>query len=483
MADEPPRIRVCGVPEHFNVPWRTLAEANPNIEWINAPGGTGAMMEGLRNGYGTASSYNTGLRLLCLIRLYACMSGPGSDFDIIIALTESLIAGIEKGGNNEKLLGCYVQSKLNWAVTVGADSAVTSYDDLKPAQKSTTFAISRHGSGSETMAFVMAGQLGWPKDPGINFQVCHTFDEMTRRVNLPQDDPEHCDAQVNGQTTVHCLRFFASAVARAVRRLLSKAFHRSLPERCGNGSPRSPRLWPASASTSSRSSLGLMRRSSPHGVGAVASPCCWTSALESSALESTAYPFFKCDAGRPCFSIAATTKTCADPAKREYLNELFKELETHCEQFKANKDGASIARKFERARMSMRFAPGMQCSHLSPLSCCLCGRTFCLSLIKELCVATGVMKDHGLNEEDARTWFYGGPGVGTSSGQQLLTTARAMLQSRDKHSANCVRLTQLVSSTQPGTKLASRRSRCVTNCARKPRLYRSYQALESIGMQ
>ena len=36
------------------------------------------------------------------------------DYDIIIALTESLLAGIEKDGG-AKLLGCYVQSKLNWA--------------------------------------------------------------------------------------------------------------------------------------------------------------------------------------------------------------------------------------------------------------------------------------------------------------------------------------------------------------------------------
>ena len=49
-AEDARKIRVCGVPEHFNVPWKTLCEANPNIEWIDAPGGTGAMLAGLRKG-------------------------------------------------------------------------------------------------------------------------------------------------------------------------------------------------------------------------------------------------------------------------------------------------------------------------------------------------------------------------------------------------------------------------------------------------
>ena len=137
----------------------------------------------------------------------------GRDFDIIIALTESLLAGIEKDGE-VKLLGCYVQSALNWAVTVGADSAIKSYADLAPQVRAggknlkgladpataPTFAISRHGSGSETMAYVMADKLGWPTDSSgnaaINFKVCGNFAEMTRCVNLPKGDPDHCDAQM-----------------------------------------------------------------------------------------------------------------------------------------------------------------------------------------------------------------------------------------------------------------------------------------------
>jgi len=49
-------IRIGGVPEHFNLPWRLAIEEGAfttlglNVEWIDFPGGTGAIMKALDAG-------------------------------------------------------------------------------------------------------------------------------------------------------------------------------------------------------------------------------------------------------------------------------------------------------------------------------------------------------------------------------------------------------------------------------------------------
>lgn len=48
------KIRVGGVPEHFNTPWHTaiaggrFEEVGLRVEWVEFPGGTGAMNSALR---------------------------------------------------------------------------------------------------------------------------------------------------------------------------------------------------------------------------------------------------------------------------------------------------------------------------------------------------------------------------------------------------------------------------------------------------
>ena len=50
------RLRVGGVPEHFNAPWHSAASkgaftaAGLQIDWVDFPGGTGAMNKALRQG-------------------------------------------------------------------------------------------------------------------------------------------------------------------------------------------------------------------------------------------------------------------------------------------------------------------------------------------------------------------------------------------------------------------------------------------------
>jgi len=126
-------IRVGGVPEHFNIPWEIaqskglFANNNLNIEFIKIPGGTGEMISSLK----------------------------ANNLDVVVAVTESLIAGIAKEkDSNIRLIGTYVESPLVWAINVSPNSADTikTLADLHGKR----IGISRYGSGSHTISYVMA---------------------------------------------------------------------------------------------------------------------------------------------------------------------------------------------------------------------------------------------------------------------------------------------------------------------------------------
>lgn len=129
------RLRVGGVPEHFNTPWHTAAAkglfeaAGLSVEWTDFPGGTGAMATALSDG----------------------------DLDVAIGLTEGLVAAIHRG-NPARLLGTYVSTPLLWGVHAHAsDPSLHSMADMC---ESTSYAISQMGSGSHLMACVDAHARG-----------------------------------------------------------------------------------------------------------------------------------------------------------------------------------------------------------------------------------------------------------------------------------------------------------------------------------
>jgi sulfonate transport system substrate-binding protein len=134
MMSDKITIRVMGVPEHFNLPWyqaiasgRFAAEGLA-LQWQDAPGGTGAMMQALQSG----------------------------DTDIVVALTEGVVANIAKG-TDAKIVQLFVSSPLSWGVHVAADSSYRQLEELSDSR----FAISRPASGSHLMAFVLGQQQGW----------------------------------------------------------------------------------------------------------------------------------------------------------------------------------------------------------------------------------------------------------------------------------------------------------------------------------
>ncbi len=138
------KVVVGGVPEHFNLPWHLAIEeglfkaAGIDLEWVDFPGGTGAMCQALRN----------------------------KEVDIAVLLTEGIVADIIKG-NPSKIISSYTDSPLTWGIFVSAASDYQKIDDLEGK----TYAISRFGSGSHMMAYVDAQMRGWSTED-LKFKVC-----------------------------------------------------------------------------------------------------------------------------------------------------------------------------------------------------------------------------------------------------------------------------------------------------------------------
>jgi ABC-type nitrate/sulfonate/bicarbonate transport system substrate-binding protein len=128
------RFKIGGVPEHFNLPWRLaieegkFKEAGVELHWSDMTGGTGQMIKGLQAG----------------------------TLDIAVLLTEGISRAILKG-LDAKIIAVYVQSPLCWGIHVPTNQSLHGLVDLDGA----TFAISREGSGSHLMSYVLAQREGW----------------------------------------------------------------------------------------------------------------------------------------------------------------------------------------------------------------------------------------------------------------------------------------------------------------------------------
>jgi hypothetical protein len=127
------KIRVGGVPEHFNLPWHLAIENNLfqsqgiEIEWVTFRGGTGSMTKALRD----------------------------NEIDVCILLTEGIISDIVKG-NKSKIIGKYLNTPLIWGIFTGVNNPINHYGEIYES----TYAISRFGSGSHLMPIVDANAKG-----------------------------------------------------------------------------------------------------------------------------------------------------------------------------------------------------------------------------------------------------------------------------------------------------------------------------------
>lgn len=132
-----PVLRVGGVPEHFNMPWhwaienQAFAREGIEVTWKDYPGGTGAMMQDLREG----------------------------TLDVAVALTEGVVAEIVNR-QSCRIVQYFVTSPLRWGIHVAATSPFQRVEELRDQ----VFAVSRLGSGSHLMAFVLGQQQDWATD-------------------------------------------------------------------------------------------------------------------------------------------------------------------------------------------------------------------------------------------------------------------------------------------------------------------------------
>lgn len=130
-------IKITGVPEHFNYPWKKLIQSQPylkqgvHLEWIEESRGSGQMNLALREG----------------------------ETDLAIVLTESFMKE-QEAGNPSKMIGFHVKSPLIWGIHIHGDSKVNQLSEIKNPK----FLVSRMGSGSHLMAFVLAKREGWKSE-------------------------------------------------------------------------------------------------------------------------------------------------------------------------------------------------------------------------------------------------------------------------------------------------------------------------------
>lgn len=141
-------IRVGGVPEHFNFPWRLALAAHAfddsgvTVEYSDYPGGTGAMADALNR----------------------------REIDAALMLTEGAVLDIVKGSGN-RLVKVYVESPLTWGIHVAGGSDIASIDAIEGRP----IAISRYGSGSHLIAIVDAFERGFPIET-LRFVVVDNLD-------------------------------------------------------------------------------------------------------------------------------------------------------------------------------------------------------------------------------------------------------------------------------------------------------------------
>ena len=154
------KITVTGVPEHFNFPWLQVVEKQPFLDegiqlvWKNEPKGSGAMNKSLRDG----------------------------ETDIAIVLTESFIKD-KTEGNPALMIGFHIESPLIWGIHGSARSEIDDISQLGHGD----FVISRYGSGSHLMAFLLAKREGWNLD-NIDFDISNTESDILGDGSLDYDD-------------------------------------------------------------------------------------------------------------------------------------------------------------------------------------------------------------------------------------------------------------------------------------------------------
>ncbi|KAJ3214665.1 hypothetical protein HDU67_001371 [Dinochytrium kinnereticum] len=164
-----PKLRVGCVPEHFSAPLYmgvksgVFEASGVDVEIVNCPGGTGEMIRLLASG----------------------------EIDVAAALTEGLIAPLARHLSTPstcqdpgyRLIGTFTSKPLTWSIAVKPNSLLSSRskgsmavldapeeteanDAALDALRGARIGVSRFGSGSHIIPFVLAHQRGWVAGEG-----------------------------------------------------------------------------------------------------------------------------------------------------------------------------------------------------------------------------------------------------------------------------------------------------------------------------
>jgi ABC-type nitrate/sulfonate/bicarbonate transport system substrate-binding protein len=142
--------------EHFSTPLQ-FAQKHYGLkaELLPFPSGTGHMIQSLQS----------------------------AEIDVGIGLTEAWVAGIAKNAAKPpyKIVGEYVKSPLCWAISTGSKRDINEVPQLKGGK----IGVSRIGSGSYVMSFVLADQRGWLQQgvQPFEFIPLQTFEKLRNGVN------------------------------------------------------------------------------------------------------------------------------------------------------------------------------------------------------------------------------------------------------------------------------------------------------------
>lgn len=149
-------IKIGYVPEHFSTPLffalkqGLYKQKGLNVEFLPYPSGSGHLIQSLKDG----------------------------TIDVSVGLTEAFVAGIGKGSDWYKIAGVYVKSPLCWAISSGSSrNDIKTVDDLQGKK----IGISRIGSGSYVMPFVLAQQKDWSEP--FDFKIHNDFKNLRDGVN------------------------------------------------------------------------------------------------------------------------------------------------------------------------------------------------------------------------------------------------------------------------------------------------------------
>lgn len=156
-------LRVAYIPEHFLTPLffaeqqKYYADAGIEVKFVPVIEGTGRLVRLLSEG----------------------------EVDIAIGLTEAFVADVAKGNEAYKIVGTYVESPLCWAVSTGysRDELSTTKDVIGKK-----IGVSRIGSGSYIMSFVLGLQHGASQPFFSDFPVLSNFANLRKSVNDGSSD-------------------------------------------------------------------------------------------------------------------------------------------------------------------------------------------------------------------------------------------------------------------------------------------------------